>query len=124
MLTRNIHLGRNVKFGGPRGSNSGFEVNQNLWIAGGLLMFVTAAALLHPHPLGLPLLSVALVLVGFALAGVVLAWRFFGRGEGVPARPGHLSGLIELSALIVFFGFAAAILGDPDAAVQSLQAYR
>ncbi len=109
MRTSNIHLGAR------RDTNTGSDSDQSLLIVGGALTFVTAVTLFHPHPLALPLLSVVLVLAGFALAGCAWAWRFFHKGEDVPARPDHLSGLI------VFFGFAAAILGDPNAAVQSLQ---
>ncbi len=118
MHTSNSHLVRRSDV------TTGSYGDQSLLIAGGVLTLATAAALLHPHPLALPLLSVVLVVPGFALAGFGLAWRHFHKGKGVPARPGHMSGLIDLSGLIVFFGFAAAILGDPNAAVQSLQLHR
>ena len=118
MLTSNSHLGRRSDV------TTGSDGHQNLLIVGGVLTLVTAAALLHPHPLALPLLSAVLVVPGLALAGFAWAWRFFHKGKGVPARPGQMSGLIDLSALMVFFGFAAAILGDPDAAVHSLQMHR
>ena len=115
MHTSNIHLATR------RDVTTRSDGDQSLLIAGGVLAFVTAAALLHPHSLALPLLSAVLVLAGFALAGFALTWRFFRKGKGVPARPDPMSGLIDLSGLIVFFGFAAAILSDPNAAVQSLQ---
>lgn len=124
MHTRNIHFGRNVHLGGPGDATRGSDGDQGQLIAGGVLTVVTAAVLLHPHPLALPLLSVVLVLAGFALAAFALTWRFFSNREGVAARPDRISGLSNLSGLIVFFGFAAAILGNPDAAVQSLQLHR
>ena len=118
MRTSSIQLSRRLH------ATTGSDGDQSLLIAGGVMAFVTAAALLHPHPLALPLLSAVLVLVAFALAASALAWRYFHKGKDVPARPDHMSGLIDLSGLIVFFGFAAAILCDPNAAVQSLQMHR
>lgn len=121
MHMRDFHLGKGALFGGRRDLATNAHGDQSLLIAGGVLTFVTAAALLHPAPLALPVLSGVLVLAGFALAGFALTWRFFRKGKGMPSRPGHMSGLVDLSGLIVFFGFAAAILSDPDAAVQALQ---
>ncbi len=118
MHTSNFHLGRR------RFATTGSDGDHGLLIAGGVLAVVTAVAFLQADPLALPLLSVALVLPGFALAGFVLAWRFFHNGETGTAHQEQMSGLIDLSGLIVFFGFAAAILSDPNAVVQSLQMYR
>ena len=88
----------------------------SLGIAGTVLALVTFIALLHPHPLVLPLLSVILTVSGFVFAGIV-AWR--NRGSALPVLD-----KLHLPALIIFFGFAAAMLGDVDPAIQSIQKAR
>lgn len=80
------------------------------------LIGVTTLALMHPHPLVLPLLSILLVTAGMIGAGIQ-AMRY--RNTAVP-----LVDKLKVPGLILFFGFAAAMLGDPDPAVQSLQRLR
>lgn len=67
---------------------------------------------LHPSPLLLPVLSIALVLIGLAYATVVAL---------IPASKAIRLERLQRPALILFFGFAAAMVGDPDPAIQSLQ---
>lgn len=87
-----------------------------LAIAAIALSCVTAVALLHPHPLVLPLLSVILVMASLGLSAFV---AFQHRHES-----GSLIDRLHLAGLIMFFGFAAAMMGDPDPAVKSLEALR
>ena len=84
-----------------------------LGIPAAALSIVTIAAFLHPNPLVLVALSTILVVAGFGLAAIIALRR---NGSPTPIQE-----LLYLPALIVFFGFAATILGDPDAAVMSLQ---
>ncbi len=85
---------------------------QGLGIAAIALGFVTLFALWHPNPLVLAVLSGLLVAAGFVLAGVVaLRHRH---------DPGSIGDRMLLPALIVFFGFAASIFCDADAAAQAL----
>lgn len=80
------------------------------------LSVVTVVALQHPHPVVMMLLSVLLVVAGFAFAAVqALRYR---------ASSSDLADRLVLPAIIVFFGFAAAMLGDPDPAVESLMRKR
>ena len=84
----------------------------SLTIPGAVLAFVTLIALMHPNPLVLMLLSILFVVASLTLAGFAL----------MRARRAHqkASAHMALPALIYFFGCAAAMLGDPDAAVQVL----
>lgn len=84
-------------------------------IASGALAMITVYALTHPHPIVLPLLSVVLVVGGFAAMGLQ---ALFHRGTA------DVLGRLKVPGIVVFFGFAAAMLGDPDPAVQSLQQVR
>ena len=58
-----------------------------------------------PFDLILPVASLVLLAAGFALAAVV---------HRRPVRRGQLS-YRDVAALLVFFGFGAAVLGDPAA---------
>ncbi len=71
------------------------------------------AALFHPTPILLVMLSAGLIVFGFSAAGfVALAnWR---RGLPVMER-------MTVPALLVFLGCAAAILCDLDAAVSGMR---
>jgi hypothetical protein len=90
----------------------------SLYIGGTVLAFVLFAAWLHPHPLVLPLLSIILTTAGFCSAAAVwLSARSKGASEGAA----KLEERLLAPGLIVFAGFAAAIMGDPDLALQSLQ---
>lgn len=76
------------------------------------LSVVLATALVHPSALVLPTLSVILVIAGIVLA--IVTWlRFRQLGDGIADK-------MTLPGLLVFVGFAAGILSDPDAAVQSM----
>jgi len=72
---------------------------------------VTLAGLAHPNPLVLPLVSAVLVVAGSILASFV-ALRNRSRSNSADA--------MEAPALMVFFGFVAAIMCDVERAVQSL----
>jgi hypothetical protein len=80
------------------------------------LSVVTVVALQHPHPAVMMLLSVVLVVAGFVFAAIQ-AVRCRASGSNLVDR-------LVLPAIIVFFGFAAAMLGDPDPAVESLMRKR
>lgn len=68
-------------------------------------------ALTHAQPLALPLLSAALTIIGFAWAAIIM----LGRSEtSLPDR-------LVWPSLILFFGFAAAMLSDADQLVAHLQ---
>ena len=95
---------------------NGLDSDPGIAIAAVALTFVTAIAWLHSHPLVLPMLSVILVTASIVMAGFA-AWRH--RGTTTP-----LSDRLHLAGLIIFFGFVAAIIGDPDPAVKSLDAMR
>lgn len=84
----------------------------SLTIPGTVMALITLTALMHPNPLVLMLLSILFVLASFALAGIELM-----RARRAAARA---SERMALPALVYFFGCAAAMLGDPDAAVQTL----
>lgn len=88
----------------------------SLTIPGAVLSFVTLVALMHPNPLVLMLLSILFVLASLVMAGFAL----------MRAHRAHqkASTHMALPALIYFFGCAAAMLGDPDAAVQTLSSPR
>lgn len=88
----------------------------DLSIATIALTSILAFGWFHPHPLVLPLLSIILVAAAFAVSGCI--WL----RERTSA--GSLSEKLHLPALILFFGFAAAIIGDPDPAVKSLEALK
>lgn len=80
------------------------------------LIGVTALALMHPHPLVLPLLSILLV-TGGMIAAAIQTMRYRNTAASLIDK-------LKVPGLILFFGFAAAMLGDPDPAVQSLQKLR
>lgn len=84
----------------------------SLTIPGTVLAFVTLAALMHPNPLVLMLLSILFVLASFTMAGIEVM-----RARRARTR---VTERLALPALVYFFGCAAAMLGDPDAAVQTL----
>ncbi len=96
-----------------RGSSTSADAGGSLPITAWVLALVTVMALLLPDPLVVMLLSTVLVLAGFLAAGYVALKH---RNSAAP-----LADRMLLPGLIVFFGFAASILGDPDAAVMSLQ---
>lgn len=87
-----------------------------LGIAAAALTIVTGLALTQSHPLVLMVLSIALV-TGGIVASVVQLLRYRNRDLAPLSYLG-------VPSLVLFFGFAAAMLGDPDAAVQSLQRLR
>lgn len=99
-----------------RDSYSSFGGGPSLVIPGAVMTFVTLAALMHPNPLVLMLLSIIFVLAALVLAGIELVRALRKRSPPVER--------LALAALIYFFGCAAAMLGDPDAAVQTLNATR
>ncbi len=76
------------------------------------LAFANCAALLHPNPLVLAALGAVLVVGGFAMAAVIAIRR---RGDRA-----RLPDRMLLPALIVFFGFVAAVLSDVDRVMQGL----
>lgn len=94
----------------------GSQNDPGLSIAAIALTSILAFAWLHPHPLVLPLLSIILVAASLVVAGVI--WL---RNRG---KQGSIIEKLHLAGLILFFGFAAAIMGDPDPAVKSLDALR
>lgn len=94
----------------------GSEEEPGIGIAAVALTFVTATAWLHSHPLVLPLLSILLVGAAIVIAAFV-AWR--DRRLATPR-----SDRFHLAGLVIFFGFAAAIMGDPDPAVRSLESMK
>ena len=76
------------------------------------LAFANCAALFHPNPLVLAALGTVLVVSGFAVAAAIaVRWRH---------DRAHLSDRMVLPALVVFFGFVAAVLSDVDRVTQSL----
>ncbi len=95
---------------------NGFDSDPGIAIAAVALTFVTAIAWLHSHPLVLPLLSIILVTASVVMAGVV-SWRHRGTATPITER-------LHLAGLVIFFGFVAAIIGDPDPAVKSIDAVR
>lgn len=76
------------------------------------LSLVTFVAMLHPSPLVLPFLSAILVTASIGIASAI-AWRHRAEPQTFPDR-------MALPGLLVFFGFAAAIICDPDQVVQAL----
>jgi hypothetical protein len=94
----------------------GSQDEPGIGIAAVALSCVTAIAWLHSHPLVLPLLSVILVSASLLMAGAVVLRR---RGTAMP-----LVERLHLAGLVMFFGFAAAIMGDPDLAVKALDGQR
>ena len=97
----------------PRLLQTSSDGDPSIGIAAAVLAVVTLFAVAHPHPLVLPLLSVILVVAGFIAAG----WVWY-RSRGAE---GDRLARLSTPGVILFFGFAAAMLGDPDPAVQSLQ---
>lgn len=94
----------------------GSQNDPGLSIAAIALTSILAFAWLHPHPLVLPLLSIILVAASLAASAVI--WL---RNRGAA---GSIVEKLHLPGLILFFGFAAAIMGDPDPAVKSLESLR
>jgi hypothetical protein len=90
----------------------------SLFIAGTVLALVLFVAWLHPHALVLPLLSIIITTAGFS--GAAAIWLSAQR-TAAKARRTSLEDRLLTPGLIVFAGFAAAIMGDPDLALQSLQ---
>ncbi len=105
-----------LRYEASKHKTNGLDSDPGIAIAAVALTFVTAVAWLHSHPLVLPLLSIILVTASVAMAGVV-AWRH--RGSSTP-----LTNRLHLAGLVIFFGFVAAIIGDPDPAVKSIDALR
>lgn len=105
-------MGHDQSFGNHDGQR-GTDIS--VMIASGALAMVTVYALTHPHPIILPLLSVVLVVGGFAAMALQALLH---RGTA------DVLGRLKVPGIVVFFGFAAAMLGDPDPAVQSLQQVR
>jgi hypothetical protein len=106
---------------GRRSSNKPFDGRHrdetvSMMIPVVALTAVTVIALQHPHPLVLILLSIVLIVAGFTLADVRALRR--------RAASSSLADRMVLPAIIVFFGCAAAMLGDPDPAVESLMRKR
>lgn len=97
-------------------ARQGSQNDPGLSIAAIALTSILAFAWLHPHPLVLPLLSIILVAAALAVSGVI--WLRNRTASGSLVEKLHLAGLI------LFFGFAAAIMGDPDPAVKSLEALK
>ena len=97
-------------------AGQGSQNDPGLSIAAITLTSILAFAWVHPHPLVLPLLSIILVAASLTLSGVI--WL---RNR---AATGSIVEKLHLAGLILFFGFAAAIMGDPDPAVKSLDAVR
>lgn len=95
---------------------NGLDSDPGIAIAAVALTFVTAIAWLHSHPLVLPLLSIILVTASVVMAAST-AWQY--RGSSAP-----LTDRLHLAGLVVFFGFIAAIIGDPDPAVKTIDAMR
>ncbi|MDX2157569.1 MAG: hypothetical protein SFW09_13780 [Hyphomicrobiaceae bacterium] len=79
-----------------------------------VLAVVSLVALAHPNPLVLPILSAILVIGALV---VYFVRRLAARRRGIPAGDGML-----LPALMLFFGFAAAIFSDSERVAQSLAA--
>ena len=105
-----------IQFGGL-GQRAATDVREpGLGIPAAAMTVVTAIAMLHPHPLVLPLLGVILVLASLVVAAIV--WLRTFRTGGPRMTQLHLAGLI------MFFGFAATMLGDIDPAVKSFEALR
>jgi ABC-type Fe3+-siderophore transport system permease subunit len=96
--------------------HNGLASDSGIAIAAVALSFVTVVAWLHAHPLVLPLLSIILVAASIMIAGFA-AWRH--RGETTPVTE-----RLHMAGLVIFFGFVAAIMGDPDLAVKSIDAMR
>ena len=67
---------------------------------------------MHPSPLVLLALSIILVLGGFTAAAVVAV--LYRKTQSL------MIDRLQIHGLIVFCGFAAAMLGNPDLAIQSL----
>lgn len=105
-----------LRYDDVNGASRGSEGEPGIGVAAIALCAVTFAAWVNSNPLVLPLLSVILVVAALVVAAVV-AWRHRGSGRG-------LIGRMHLAGLIMFFGFAASIMGDPDLAVKSLDALR
>jgi hypothetical protein len=90
------------------GANGG----PGLIVPGVVLSIANLAALAHPHPLVPAVLSAVLVVAGFVMAAVVLLRKGWAKGSAD-------NGLL-LPALVLFSGFAAAILCDADRATATL----
>jgi hypothetical protein len=100
------HLGR--RHSAPPSANPVVWMMLNALVAAGALIL----ALTLPQPLVLPALSILFVAVGFgAASGLYL--------RGYRLQGGH--GGWEVSGLLVFLGFAAAILADVPEALTALE---
>lgn len=97
------HLDSSSQSRSNGGAKAGAAVWGNLLVVTALLALVAAAML---HPLAAPALSIVLVAVGFIWAGVIMIQD----GFSVDAPSDRMTS----PAVILFLGFAAGMLSDPD----------
>lgn len=93
------------------GSGVGSDGGPSLGVPVAALAFANVAALAHPNPLVIAVLSAVLVVTGFIWAAVVAVRS---RGAKIPS-----SNRMLWPALIVFFGFCGTILSDIDRVMQN-----
>lgn len=105
--------GSNIRLGSLRDKAHGSDGEHGLGIAAVTLACITLVAYSHPHPIVLPLLSIILVIASLCVAAWVALRNRHSRVDIIER--------LHLAGLILFFGFAAAIMGDPDLAVKSIE---
>ena len=92
--------------------DQGASGGPGLFIPAIVLAVANLAALVHPHPMVPAVLSAVLVVAGFAMAAMVIARKGWSRAARDDA--------LLLPAVVLFSGFAAAILCDADRAVATM----
>jgi hypothetical protein len=99
----------------PRKPTSPLGRMVSIAVVGLMSCLMAIDALTHSRPLVLPLISAALTLVGFTWAAFITLRR----GQHETPLPDRLI----WPSLILFFGFAAAMLSDADQLVAHLQVH-
>jgi hypothetical protein len=97
----------------PPESTKPLGLMASIAVVGLISCLMVIDALTHSQPLVLPLISAALTVVGFSWAAVITLRRSR-REQPLPDR-------LLWPSLILFFGFAAAMLSDADQLVRHLQ---
>jgi uncharacterized membrane protein YkvI len=97
----------------PPGSSKPLGLMASIAVVGLISCLMVIDALTHAQPLVLPLMSAVLTVIGFTWAAIITLRR--SRLETpLPDR-------LVWPSLILFFGFAAAMLSDADQLVRHLQ---
>jgi hypothetical protein len=90
-----------------------FGILATITIVGLISCLMALDAVTHAQPFVLPILSVALTTIGFTWAAITALRQ---RGRGVSLQD-NMTG----PGLVVFFGFAAAMLSDADQIVKHMK---